>query len=47
MTTTDPANTEYVVIRSEVDVEFTFAQVGIEEAKVDWGSNCGNCSAVV
>lgn len=30
-----------------VDVEFTFAQVGIEEAAVDWGSNCGNCSAVV
>jgi len=28
-------------------VEFTFAQVGIEEATVDWGSNCGNCSAVV
>lgn len=31
----------------DVDVEYTFAQVGIEEAKVDWGSNCGNCSAVV
>ncbi|MDQ0708114.1 2-methylaconitate cis-trans-isomerase PrpF [Arthrobacter woluwensis] len=31
----------------DVDVEFTFAQVGIEEATVDWGSNCGNCSAVV
>ena len=31
----------------EVDVEYTFAQVGIDEAKVDWGSNCGNCSAVV
>ncbi|MGN7150807.1 PrpF domain-containing protein [Arthrobacter sp. SAFR-179] len=30
-----------------VDIEFTFAQVGIEEATVDWGSNCGNCSAVV
>jgi 2-methylaconitate cis-trans-isomerase PrpF len=30
-----------------VDVEYTFAQVGIDEAKVDWGSNCGNCSAVV
>lgn len=27
-----------------VDVVFTFAQVGIDEAKVDWGSNCGNCS---
>ena len=31
----------------DVDVEFTFAQVGIEEPAVDWGSNCGNCSAVV
>jgi len=30
-----------------IDVEFTFAQVGIEEAAVDWGSNCGNCSAIV
>src|SRR5687768_2292984 len=30
-----------------IDVEYTFAQVGIDEAKVDWGSNCGNCSAVV
>ncbi|GAA1189098.1 PrpF domain-containing protein [Nesterenkonia xinjiangensis] len=29
------------------DVSFTFAQVGIEEATVDWGSNCGNCSAAV
>lgn len=39
-----------IVNRSEnesIDVEFTFAQVGIEEAKVDWGSNCGNCSSVV
>ncbi|UBH05244.1 hypothetical protein K8P10_000755 [Leucobacter sp. Psy1] len=31
----------------DIDVRFTFAQVGIEEAKVDWGSNCGNCSAAV
>jgi 2-methylaconitate cis-trans-isomerase PrpF len=33
--------------RPDIDVEYTFAQVGIDEAKVDWGSNCGNCSAVV
>lgn len=32
---------------SGVDISFTFAQVGVEEAKVDWGSNCGNCSAAV
>jgi 2-methylaconitate cis-trans-isomerase PrpF len=31
----------------DIDVEYTFAQVGIEEASVDWGSNCGNGSAVV
>jgi len=31
----------------DVDVDYTFAQVGIEEPVVDWGSNCGNCSAVV
>lgn len=30
--------------REEIDVVFTFAQVGIEEVRVDWGSNCGNCS---
>lgn len=29
------------------DVNYLFAQVGIDEPKVDWGSNCGNCSAVV
>lgn len=33
--------------RDGVDVDFTFAQVGIDEGKVDWGSNCGNCSATV
>lgn len=32
---------------STTDVHYTFAQVGIDEAKVDWGSNCGNCSATV
>lgn len=29
------------------DVDYTFAQVGITEARVDWASNCGNCSAAV
>lgn len=32
---------------SGIDVDYTFAQVGIEQAVVDWGSNCGNCSAVI
>ena len=31
----------------DADVDYTFAQVGIDEQRVDWGSNCGNCSAVV
>lgn len=31
----------------DADVDYTFAQVGIDEGRVDWGSNCGNCSAVV
>jgi 2-methylaconitate cis-trans-isomerase PrpF len=31
----------------EVDVDYTFAQVGVDEPRVDWGSNCGNCSSVV
>ncbi|MCV2489037.1 hypothetical protein OF117_06650 [Geodermatophilus sp. YIM 151500] len=35
-----PAGTE------DADVDYTFAQVGIDEPVVDWGSNCGNCSAV-
>ena len=34
-------------VSGDVDVEYTFAQVGVEEAAVDWGSNCGNGSAVV
>lgn len=34
-------------LSDEADVDYTFAQVGIDEQKVDWGSNCGNCSAVV
>jgi 2-methylaconitate cis-trans-isomerase PrpF len=29
------------------DVEYTFAQVGIGDAEVEWGSNCGNCSSAV
>jgi 2-methylaconitate isomerase len=29
------------------DVDYTFGQVATEELRVDWGSNCGNCSSVV
>ncbi|TSI11286.1 methylitaconate delta2-delta3-isomerase [Brevibacterium aurantiacum] len=31
----------------DCDIIYTFAQVRIDEARVDWGSNCGNCSAAV
>ncbi|MET1089708.1 MAG: PrpF domain-containing protein [Arthrobacter sp.] len=34
-------------LSADADVDYTFAQVAIDEQKVDWGSNCGNCSAVV
>ncbi|MFC3995608.1 PrpF domain-containing protein [Nocardiopsis sediminis] len=30
----------------DADVSYTFAQVGTDQAVVDWGSNCGNCSSV-
>lgn len=30
-----------------VDVDYTFAQVGIGERVVEWGSNCGNCATAV
>jgi 2-methylaconitate cis-trans-isomerase PrpF len=33
--------------RPGIDVDYTFAQVAVDERRVDWGSNCGNCSAVV
>ncbi|MEQ3553279.1 PrpF domain-containing protein [Pseudonocardia nematodicida] len=33
--------------RDGIDVDYTFAQIGIAEGKVDWSNNCGNCSSVV
>lgn len=30
-----------------VDVDYTFAQVQIDRAEVDWSSNCGNCSSTI
>lgn len=29
------------------DVDYTFAQVGVGQPKVEWGSNCGNCATAV
>ena len=33
--------------RSDIDVDYTFAQVAIDKAEVDYGPNCGNVSAAV
>jgi 2-methylaconitate cis-trans-isomerase PrpF len=33
--------------RDDADVDYTFAQVSVTEAMVDWGGNCGNISAAV
>lgn len=33
--------------RSDADVDYTFAQVSVTDALVDWGGNCGNISAAV
>jgi 2-methylaconitate cis-trans-isomerase PrpF len=33
--------------RQDADVDYTFAQVSVTEALVDWGGNCGNLSAAV
>lgn len=33
--------------REDADVDYTFAQVSVTEALVDWGGNCGNLSAAV
>ena len=33
--------------RDDADVDYTFAQVSVTEALVDWGGNCGNISSAV
>lgn len=33
--------------RDDADVDYTFAQVSVSSALVDWGGNCGNISAAV
>nr|WP_042183498.1 PrpF domain-containing protein [Kibdelosporangium sp. MJ126-NF4]CEL15558.1 hypothetical protein [Kibdelosporangium sp. MJ126-NF4]CTQ98223.1 hypothetical protein [Kibdelosporangium sp. MJ126-NF4] len=30
-----------------VDIDYTFAQVGVGVERVEWGSNCGNCATAV
>jgi 2-methylaconitate cis-trans-isomerase PrpF len=33
--------------RDDADIDYTFAQVQIQEARVDYGANCGNMSSAV
>jgi 2-methylaconitate cis-trans-isomerase PrpF len=33
--------------RADADIDFTFAQVGVEDGTVDYGSNCGNMTAAI
>ncbi|UCF74896.1 MAG: PrpF family protein [Betaproteobacteria bacterium] len=33
--------------RPDADIDYTFAQVQVKDAKVDYGSNCGNMSAAM
>lgn len=33
--------------REDADVDYTFAQVSVTDALVDWGGNCGNISSAV
>ena len=33
--------------RDDADIDYTFAQVQVKEAKVDYGGNCGNMSSAV
>ncbi|MCA0242349.1 MAG: PrpF family protein [Proteobacteria bacterium] len=33
--------------RADADVDYTFAQVGVDRASVDYGGNCGNMSAAI
>lgn len=33
--------------RADADVDYTFAQIGVDRASVDYGANCGNMSAAV
>lgn len=32
---------------ADADIDYLFAQVGIGESRVEWGSNCGNCATAI
>ncbi|SDQ90108.1 PrpF domain-containing protein [Microbacterium sp. cf332] len=34
-------------LRDDADIDYSFAQVGLADGRVDWSSNCGNCSAAI
>ena len=33
--------------RDDADIDYSFAQIGLADSRVDWSSNCGNCSAAI
>src|SRR4051812_34931645 len=33
--------------RADADVDYTFVQLGVDEALVDYGGNCGNMSSAI
>jgi 2-methylaconitate cis-trans-isomerase PrpF len=33
--------------RPDADIDYTFAQIGVDRATVDWNSNCGNMSSAM
>jgi len=34
-------------VRDDADVDYTFAQVSVDQPVIDWGGNCGNMSSAV
>jgi len=45
--TTSKAAVVSVAADHDVDVDYLFAQVGIGDSRVEWGSNCGNCATAI
>lgn len=45
--TTSKAAVVSAATDNDVDVEYLFAQVGIGDSRVEWGSNCGNCATAI
>lgn len=45
--TTSKAAVVAAAADADVDVGYLFAQVGIGDGRVEWGSNCGNCATAI